>query len=889
MSPRSPVYASPHFGGSLPVGLARHEYVPAPQESYGASGTYAGTTRGPAAYGSATASRSLWAGDLKQGRSHACTKGKKSQRTLPEFDKSAGPLGAPPISRSCFSEPCPAVSGAFGPWSACLRAAVEQRTERAAAVFEALMHDVRGLLRAWPHATRPPARACASRALRDPTAGYRLALARQTQKRTAVPPSASARVPKRPAPCAVKPVPFDSSGACCASAAAAVGASLDAAGKCCEGVVDACGVCGGSARTVDFTGACCDGVLDAGGRCCPTPMRLDALGVCGGNSSSGSIIIEASGSSSDATGAMVKELAHEMGVPSSQAGYGTSGFAYGRALRAYYGENAVEGGYYGQTDAVAPARQPGQRRLLSLAARLLTAGTVFSSGTVLPAPSPYTASIPQQMLSWPLAGHSGHSQRRSMRAHPLSSATESKGQYPGSIGGLESVYGGQGHVNAGWQAIGGDGGNETVVTVLPPLPPHYYPHLLRMIVNESSATFVGDVQNFKLAGQPNNGLCEVGELPTAHSPGVPSDCPLAFRGAPVAGNRICGGHGTPVHALGKCLCYTGYDGYACTSCAVGYQLINGLCQRSYESFVAGDSSPADGIRSFIPQSAGSIKGSTVPIVACVFGGVLALGLICGYIFYLRRRRRNAQLAQPRRPQSPDVAKRDSTWPGLILRGGPNAGLSGIAWAIGDTEQDSIGALPRDLSPALADVGSALCSRASSTTNQAYYDAVDAHSSTSSRSSIAGSKRATREGHARSNHLRDPYTPYRSYGPFGFTLSPPNGDSYEEDPTEEHALGSLEYCDDAASDDSGHYFRIRPQSAAVLLSPADQPKDDDLKGSTESVTTNPLYTAAVSIGASSASTEEIQPASPRVMYTYASDKDEGVSITSLRPGSCGHWG
>jgi EGF-like domain len=70
----------------------------------------------------------------------------------------------------------------------------------------------------------------------------------------------------------------------------------------------------------------------------------------------------------------------------------------------------------------------------------------------------------------------------------------------------------------------------------------------------------------------------------------------------MAGNRICGGHGTPVHALGKCLCYTGYDGYACTSCAVGYQFLNGLCQRPYESFVAGDSFSGDRAGSLTTQS-----------------------------------------------------------------------------------------------------------------------------------------------------------------------------------------------------------------------------------------------------------------------------------------------
>ena len=36
---------------------------------------------------------------------------------------------------------------------------------------------------------------------------------------------------------------------------------LDRAGACCDGAVDACGVCNGSGQSTDFTGACCAGAL----------------------------------------------------------------------------------------------------------------------------------------------------------------------------------------------------------------------------------------------------------------------------------------------------------------------------------------------------------------------------------------------------------------------------------------------------------------------------------------------------------------------------------------------------------------------------------------------------------------------------------------------------
>ena len=58
---------------------------------------------------------------------------------------------------------------------------------------------------------------------------------------------------------------------------------LDASGGCCAPeLVDACGTCNGTAVAVDARGVCCDGQLDAAGICCPATESVDLCGVCGG-------------------------------------------------------------------------------------------------------------------------------------------------------------------------------------------------------------------------------------------------------------------------------------------------------------------------------------------------------------------------------------------------------------------------------------------------------------------------------------------------------------------------------------------------------------------------------------------------------------------------------
>ena len=63
-------------------------------------------------------------------------------------------------------------------------------------------------------------------------------------------------------------------GQCCGN-----GTVTDGSGRCCDGVVDACGVCGGGGIVVDVRGVCCGKPLSAAGLCCDT---TDSCGVCGG-------------------------------------------------------------------------------------------------------------------------------------------------------------------------------------------------------------------------------------------------------------------------------------------------------------------------------------------------------------------------------------------------------------------------------------------------------------------------------------------------------------------------------------------------------------------------------------------------------------------------------
>lgn len=56
---------------------------------------------------------------------------------------------------------------------------------------------------------------------------------------------------------------------------------LDGDGACCTSTRDACGLCGGSAVTVDIENACCPGMLTPSGLCCASG-NVDECGICDG-------------------------------------------------------------------------------------------------------------------------------------------------------------------------------------------------------------------------------------------------------------------------------------------------------------------------------------------------------------------------------------------------------------------------------------------------------------------------------------------------------------------------------------------------------------------------------------------------------------------------------
>ena len=66
-----------------------------------------------------------------------------------------------------------------------------------------------------------------------------------------------------------------------------------------------------------------------------------------------------------------------------------------------------------------------------------------------------------------------------------------------------------------------------------------------------------------------------------------NDCGAALLPMPASANdRPCSGKGTPVAVMGQCLCFTGWSGAGCDSCAEGYAPLAGVCQRTPESFAA---------------------------------------------------------------------------------------------------------------------------------------------------------------------------------------------------------------------------------------------------------------------------------------------------------------
>jgi len=77
----------------------------------------------------------------------------------------------------------------------------------------------------------------------------------------------------------------DLEGNCCEDK----GAEIDDLGTCCSQGVDACGVCGGTAKFIDIQGTCCE-IVDADGVCCDSG-DLDECGVCNGTGDTCNIVL----------------------------------------------------------------------------------------------------------------------------------------------------------------------------------------------------------------------------------------------------------------------------------------------------------------------------------------------------------------------------------------------------------------------------------------------------------------------------------------------------------------------------------------------------------------------------------------------------------------------
>ena len=73
--------------------------------------------------------------------------------------------------------------------------------------------------------------------------------------------------------------------------------------------------------------------------------------------------------------------------------------------------------------------------------------------------------------------------------------------------------------------------------------------------------------------------------------------------------------------MGTCICWTGYEGSACTDCAAGFQAAAGLCQRAASSFAVSATAPAHSSVSTVHCTAPrmSLTASTAAAVASVNG------------------------------------------------------------------------------------------------------------------------------------------------------------------------------------------------------------------------------------------------------------------------------
>ena len=167
------------------------------------------------------------------------------------------------------------------------------------------------------------------------------------------------------------------------------------------------------------------------------------------------------------------------------------------------------------------------------------------------------------------------------------------------------------------------------------------------------------------AGVCGNNVCEIGEYIGAadHTSAAecPADCP-AYIGCPAPNGILCGGHGECASATGMCKCAEGHAGEDCSTCKIGFSLVDGACV-------------ASGVRSDrdVPIEANEEDDSnaTSIILGVVFGVValILVGLLGYYIFVIRKRHDasreeglafHTQQQVPASNEEPDIPTRQLT-------------------------------------------------------------------------------------------------------------------------------------------------------------------------------------------------------------------------------------
>ncbi|RMZ52919.1 hypothetical protein APUTEX25_001038, partial [Auxenochlorella protothecoides] len=449
--------------------------------------------------------------------------------TAPEVTGDVLPLtsctsASPPVLlQSCsLATPCAAAHWSYGPWSGCDAACGGGEASRNATCVDGPCTEPAALT------TECNTGACTAHAWRtgDWQACSVTCGGGGSQSRT-VPSSCTSGSVDAAGACCDSGV-VSGTGACCPS-----GASLDASGACCGAgkALDACGVCGGNATAVDALGACCaSGQLDAAGLCCASGA-LDACGVCDGL-----------GTSCDLA------LSLRMGVNASLV---SDGGVEQAPLQAYLDALGRAAGVDGLGQAEDLALSTGgsrrRRRALLQAGGQATVGqggaqdvgldqTAEAPSPALAAGSPSTAAgspstAAGSPVTAPTPSASGASTPPTVLATLTVPADSRTGNSPWTPGWFAATL------------VPGAVSDEAVQLLAPAVA--------------SSVAVCG------------NGVCELGEVGQAGS-GVtgtcPADCPLA---TPAGCSGGCGA-GTCQAAAGTCLCWQGYAGERCATCAAGY-------------------------------------------------------------------------------------------------------------------------------------------------------------------------------------------------------------------------------------------------------------------------------------------------------------------------------